>query len=128
MNISSETISHLAEATYVHKRIVLGDDGVVMHAEFAFVTLRLEPVPSGGGVEFVNAAAEQLLVEHVVGIQAGVQAAAERGVLNGGPVVDIRATLLEGRYHDMDSNKATFAIAAREAFWEAMRKAGPRLD
>ena len=125
MSNLSETITSPAEVTYVHKRID-STDGIVTHAEFAVVSLRLEPLSNDRGLEFVNAS-KYLLAEHISGAEAGVRAAAEKGVINGGNVVGIRAVLLDGIYHDVDSNSATFMLAAREAFWEAMHKGSPKL-
>ncbi|HEX3429589.1 MAG TPA: hypothetical protein VHT03_01780 [Rhizomicrobium sp.] len=117
-----ETITCSAEATYTHKKVFDGG------GEFAKVTLRLEPLPSGGGFEFVNAALPLAIpIEFIEGVEEGIKRAAETGIVSGGPVIDLRVTLLDGAYHEMDSNPRTFGLAAKEAFWSAMRNAGPRV-
>lgn len=115
-----ETISRGATAEFTHKRI-LGGGG-----EFAKVEIRLEPTERGTGIEFVNAAPSGTIrAKDIGGVEEGVRTAARTGVLYGYPVVDIRATLLGGAYHEVDSNFRTFSLAAREAFWIAMRNARP---
>lgn len=115
-----EIITRSAEATFVHKKLI-GAGG-----EFAIVSLRLEPMPSGTGVQFVNNVTDDILPNRLVeGVQEGIQEACERGVLAGHPVTDLRVTLIDGKYHDVDSTQRTFSLAARGAFRDAMRMAGP---
>ena len=123
----SETISRAAEARYVHKNIISSEDGAVTRGEFAVVRLRLEPLPRGSGLKFANEDAPIASREFVGGVEEGIREASKQGVIDGGPVVDVRVTLLECVYHEVDSNPRTFSLAAQGAFWEAMRKAGPRL-
>ena len=117
-----ETITRSAEATRTHMKFLDGG------GEFAEVTLRLEPLPRGGGLEFVNAALPIAVpTKFVEGVAEGITKAAETGVVFGGPVTDLRVTLLDGAYHEMDSNPRTFGLAAKEAFWAAISNAGPRV-
>ena len=118
----AETITRSAEATYIHKKVSGGG------GEFAKVTLRLEPLPSGRGFEFLNVAPSSAVpASFVEGVEGGIKKAAETGVVSGGPVIDLRVTLLDGAYREADSNSRTFGIAAREAFRAAMHDAGPRI-
>ncbi|QQO20433.1 hypothetical protein JJB98_11180 [Bradyrhizobium diazoefficiens] len=115
-----EIITRSAEATFVHKNLI-GAGG-----EFAIVSLRLEPMPSGTGVQFINNVTDDILpIRLVEGVQEGIQEASKKGVLAGHPVTDLRVTLIDGKYHDIDSTQRTFSLAARGAFWDAMRMAGP---
>jgi len=117
-----EIITRAVEATFVHKKIVSGG------GEFAKVILRLEPLPDGSGFQFINdAAADVLPAELVDGAREGVVQAAAMGVLAGHPVTDMRVTLVDGAYHDIDSNRHTFSLAARRAFRDGMTKAGPQI-
>jgi len=61
------------------------------------------------------------------GVEEGIREAAKTGVLNGGHVVDFRATLIDGAYHEVDSNWSTFSLAGQGALWDGMRKAAPKL-
>ena len=65
--------------------------------------------------------------EYVPGVEKGLKLAKETGVIAGFPLIDFKATLIDGAYHDVDSNVLTFDIAARACFREAIPKAGPRL-
>jgi elongation factor G len=115
-----EIITRSAEATFVHKKLI-GAGG-----EFAIVSLRLEPMPSGTGVQFINSVTEDVLpIRLVEGVQEGIQEASKRGVIAGHPVTDLRVTLIDGKYHTVDSTQRTFSLAACGAFWDAMRRAGP---
>lgn len=117
-----ETISRTVEVEFTHKRVFDGG------GEFANVRIRLEPLPRGTGVQFVNDVRGGCVPEHMIGgVEEGIQQAAKAGVLNGGTVVDFRATLVDGKYHELDSNWHTFSLAAQGAFWDGMRKAGPKL-
>lgn len=117
-----ETITSSAEASYTHMKIIGGG------GEFAKVTLRLEPLPSGGGNDFVNAAPPFAVPsEFIEGVEEGIRKATETGTVSGAPVTDLRVTLLDGAFHEIDSNPRTFCLAAKEAFWAAMRRAGPKV-
>jgi elongation factor G len=118
-----EIITHAAEATFAHKKVIGGG------GEFAIVSLRLEPLSGDSGVQFINDVTKKVLPTRLVeGVLEGIQEASNRGVIAGHPVTDLRVTLIDGKYHDVDSNRRTFSLAARGAFWDAMRKADPRIQ
>jgi elongation factor G len=118
-----ETITRAVDVGFVHKKII-GSAG-----EFAKVILRLEPLPDGSGLQFVNDVPDELLPTRLVeGVLEGVQDASKHGVLAGYPVTDLRVTLIDGTYHDTDSNRRTFSLAARGAFRDGMRKAEPKIQ
>ena len=118
-----EIITRAVEAGFVHKKII-GSGG-----EFAKVVLRLEPLPGGSGVQFINDVADEVIPAKLVeGVREGVQEASKTGVLAGHPVTDLRVTLINGAYHDIDLDRRTFSLAARGAFWDGMRKAGPEIQ
>lgn len=95
--------------------------------EFAWVRLRLNPLDAAGTVLVSYEQAEVLTDEYIAGIEEGIDEAAHNGVLNGGRVIDVGVTLLEVRYHEIDSNRRSFRIAAAAAFQKAMRDASPVL-
>ena len=93
-----ETIPRTVEVDFVHKKIIAGG------GEFAKVILRLEPLPLGSGLQFVNEAPDDVVpARWVGGVQEGVQEAAKTGDLGGHPVTDLRVKLVGGAYHDLDS-------------------------
>ena len=90
--------------------------------------LRIEPNVPGAGYEFVNAIKSgSIPKEYIKPIDQGVQGAIELGILAGYPLVDIKVTLFDGSYHDVDSNEMAFKFAGSIAFKEAARKASPVL-
>jgi elongation factor G len=90
------------------------------------VKLRLDAQPAGTGYEFVNdIVGGSVPTEFIKPIDQGIQEALEGGILAGYPMVDVKATLYDGSYHDVDSNEMAFKIAASMAFKEAARKATP---
>jgi len=90
--------------------------------------LRIEPNVPGAGYEFINAIkAGAVPKEYIKPIDQGVQGAVELGILAGYPLVDIKVTLYDGSYHDVDSNEMAFKFAGSIAFKEAARKASPVL-
>ncbi len=96
--------------------------------QFAHVKLRLEPNESGKGFEFVdNIVGGAIPKEFIPAVSAGIQGAMQSGVLAGFPVVDIKAVLYDGSFHEVDSSEMAFKIAGSMAFKEAMRKADPVL-
>ncbi|MBY6266226.1 elongation factor G [Azospirillum sp. 412522] len=115
-----ETALRAAEIDHTHARQT-GD-----RAQFARVTLKLEAIGRGAGFVFENRAAG-LPREFVAGVQKGLEAAKDSGVVAGYPVVDIKVSLVAGETHDVDSSPLAFEIAARTAFREAMTKAAPTL-
>ena len=96
--------------------------------QFGRVYLRLEPQPTGRGFEFVSAIKGGAIPqEYVPAVENGVVQATTNGGLVGYPVVDVKVTLLDGSYHEVDSSEMAFTIAASMAFKEALRKASPVL-
>jgi elongation factor G len=96
--------------------------------QYGHVYLRLEPLPPGGGYEFVNAIVGGVVPrEYIPAVDKGIQEATGSGVLAGYPVVDVRVTLYDGSYHDVDSSEMAFKIAGSMGFKEGMRKASPVL-
>ncbi|HZQ39964.1 MAG TPA: hypothetical protein VFA87_04195 [Rhizomicrobium sp.] len=89
--------------------------------------LRLDPLPEANAVVFAGNTTPGLSKEYLSGIEDGIYEAARDGVLNGGRVVDVRVTLLDARYHELDSSARTFRLAAITAFRDAMRSADPVL-
>jgi elongation factor G len=96
--------------------------------QYGDVWLRLEPQPAGKGFEFVDAIkGGSVPREFIPAVQKGVLEALQDGVLAGYPVVDVKATLFDGSYHDVDSNENAFKMAAIFAFKDGMRAASPVL-
>ena len=96
--------------------------------QYAHVVLNLEPTGPGGGYEFVNKiTGGRIPTEYIPAVDHGVQEAMASGVLAGYPVVDVRVTLTDGSYHDVDSSEMAFKIAGSMGFKDAVRKAGPAL-
>ena len=96
--------------------------------QYGHVKIHVEPNESGKGYEFVNAIVGGAIPkEYVPAIDAGIQGAMLSGVLAGYPVVDVKVTLYDGSYHEVDSSEMAFKIAGSMAFKEACQKAGPTL-
>ena len=94
--------------------------------QYGHVLLKLEPLEEGKGYEFVNAIVGGAIPkEYIPAVDAGVQGAMQSGVLAGYNVVDVRVTLYDGSYHEVDSSEMAFKIAASMAFKEGMKKADP---
>jgi elongation factor G len=94
--------------------------------QYGHVLLKLEPMEEGAGYEFVNAIVGGAIPkEYIPAVDAGIQGAMLSGVLAGYNVVDVKATLYDGSYHDVDSSEMAFKIAASMAFKEGMKKADP---
>lgn len=94
--------------------------------QYGHVWVRVEPLESGEGFEFVKEIKGGVVPqEYIKPVQKGIEEAMSRGVLAGYPVVDIRAVLYDGSYHEVDSSEAAFKIAGSLAFQEAFRKASP---
>ncbi|HEY0525808.1 MAG TPA: elongation factor G [Stellaceae bacterium] len=117
-----ETISRKAEIDYTHKKQTGGS------GQFARVKLRFEPLPPGSGFEFENdVVGGSVPKEYVPGVEKGIRSSMDTGVIAGFPVIDFKAVLYDGAYHDVDSSVLAFEIASRAAFKEGIQKAGPRL-
>ena len=96
--------------------------------QYGHVKIKLEPNEPGKGYEFVNAITGGVSPkEYIPAVDAGIQGAMQTGVLAGYNVVDVKATLYDGSYHEVDSSEMAFKIAGSMAFKEAMRKANPVL-
>jgi elongation factor G len=119
-----ETIRRKVEKVdYTHKKQTGGS------GQFAKVSIDLEPSGGdGGGYEFVNAVTGgRIPREYIPSVDAGCQEAMEFGVLAGYPLVDVKVTLRDGQYHDVDSSELAFKIAGSMVFKEAARRADPAL-
>ena len=109
-----------AEGRYVRQT---GGNG-----QYGHVKIHVEPNESGKGYEFVNAVVGGAIPkEYIPAIDAGIQGAMLSGTVAGYPVVDVKVTLFDGSYHEVDSSEMAFKIAGSMAFKEAMRKADPTL-
>ena len=96
--------------------------------QYGHVWIELEPLPPGSGFEFVNKIIGGVVPrEYVPPIEAGIKEAMQSGVLGGYPVVDVKVTLFDGSYHDVDSSEMAFKIAGSMAFRDAATKASPIL-
>jgi elongation factor G len=117
-----ESISRSSETKYVHKKQSGGS------GQFADVAIRFEPAEAGTGFEFVSEIKGGVVPkEYIPGVVKGLTEMMGNGVVAGYPVVDVRATLYDGSFHDVDSSVLAFQIAARGAFREGMRKAGAKI-
>jgi elongation factor G len=118
-----ETITEkVPKHTYTHKKQTGGS------GQYAEVTISIETTGPGGGYEFIdNISGGRIPKEYIPSVDAGIQDAMTAGVLAGYPTVDVRATLIDGKYHDVDSSEMAFKIAGVMAFKEAARKAKPCL-
>jgi elongation factor G len=94
--------------------------------QFAHVVIDLEPTGPGGGYEFIDKiTAGRIPKEYIPSVDQGIQEAMTSGVLAGYQTVDVRATLVDGSFHDVDSSEMAFKIAGSMVFKEAARHAGP---
>jgi len=117
-----ETIRKASEYEYKHVRQTGG------RGQYGHVVLRVEPMGRGKGFEFVDAIKGGVVPrEYIPAVEKGVREAMERGILAGYPLVDVRVTLLDGSYHEVDSSEIAFKIAASIAFQEACKRADPVL-
>ncbi len=117
-----ETITRVGEIDYTHKKQTGGA------GQFARVKLLFEPLEPGAGFEFDNAVVGGAVPkEYVPGVAKGLNSARATGVLAGFPIIDFKATLLDGASHDVDSSVLAFEIATRAAFREGITKAAPVL-
>jgi elongation factor G len=116
-----ETIrSKVDRLDYTHKKQTGGS------GQFAKVQIALEPNDTGAGYEFVNkVTGGRIPKEYIPSVDAGCQDSLQFGVLAGFPLVDVKVTLLDGGYHEVDSSELAFKIAGSMAFKEAARKANP---
>ncbi|WP_300411061.1 elongation factor G [Lagierella sp.] len=109
-----------AEGKYIRQS---GGRGQYGHAK-----IRIEPQEPGAGFEFVNAIVGGVIPKEYIGsVQQGIEEASKTGILGGFPVLDIKVTLYDGSYHDVDSSEMAFKIAGSMALRAALEKAGPTL-
>ncbi len=117
-----ETVRRTVEADLTYRKQTGG------HGHYARVRLRVEPLERGTGVAFENeASASDLPAEVVRPVELGVREALGNGILAGWPVTDLRVTLLDGKFHEIDSSGQDFQIAGSMAVKDAVRRAGPAL-
>jgi elongation factor G len=117
-----ETITRAAEIDYIHRKQTGGS------GQFARVKVRFEPLPPGSGFVFENSVVGGTVPkEFVPGVEKGLKGAAENGIIAGFPLIDFKAELFDGAYHEVDSSVLAFEIAARAAFKDGAVKAGPKL-
>lgn len=117
-----ESITRPVTHIYTHKKQTGGS------GQFAEVKIIFEPKERGEGYEFVDQVVGGTVPrEYIPSVDKGLQMQKEDGVIAGYPTVDFKATLIDGKYHDVDSNALTFEIAAKACFREAMKLAGPVL-
>lgn len=117
-----ETISKEYDCDYTHKKQSGGS------GQFARVKIKFTPLEPGSGFQFESTVVGGTVPkEYIPGVEKGLRASLETGVLAGFPVTDFKANLYDGAYHDVDSSTMAFEIAARAAFREGMSKAGPKL-
>ncbi|HCO11956.1 MAG TPA: elongation factor G, partial [Desulfonauticus sp.] len=117
-----ETIKGKAEVQGKYKKQTGG------RGQYGDCWIRLEPLPRGGGYEFVDAIVGGVIPkQYIPAVDAGIQEAAKKGVLAGYPVVDFKVTLYDGSYHSVDSSEMAFKIAGSMAFKKAVEKCKPVL-
>jgi elongation factor G len=117
-----ETITRRSEVDYTHKKQTGGS------GQFARVKIVLEPLEPGAGFEFESkVVGGSVPKEYIPGVEKGVKSVLDNGVLAGFPIIDLKVTLIDGAYHEVDSSALAFEIAARAAFREAAQKAAPKL-
>jgi elongation factor G len=117
-----ETVRGRADAQGRHKKQTGG------HGQYGDCKIKMEPMPRGGGFEFVNDVFGGAIPRNFIpAVEKGIQESAARGYLAGYPVVDFRVTVYDGSYHDVDSNELSFKMAGRIAFRKCMEMAKPAL-
>ncbi|MBU6156645.1 MAG: elongation factor G [Alphaproteobacteria bacterium] len=117
-----ETLTKSVEIDYTHKKQTGGS------GQFARVKIVFEPLAAGSGFIFENdIVGGSVPKEYVPGVEKGLNASRENGVLAGFPLIDFKATLIDGAYHEVDSNVLTFEIASRAAFRELKERKAVKL-
>jgi elongation factor G len=117
-----ETLGRKTEINYTHKKQTGGS------GQFAEVKIIFEPGEPGSGYSFESKIVGGTVPkEYIPGVEKGLLSAKDNGLLAGFPVIDFKATLVDGKYHDVDSSVLAFEIAARSAFRELRDRAHPKL-
>ncbi len=117
-----ESLGKVADIDYTHKKQTGGT------GQFARVKIKFEPGEAGSGFVFESAIVGGAVPkEYVPGVQKGIESAKDNGLLAGFPLIDFKATLYDGGYHDVDSSVLAFEIASRAAFKELREKGAPKL-
>jgi elongation factor G len=117
-----ETLTKAVDIDYTHKKQTGGS------GQFARVRIQFEPLPAGSGFVFENeVVGGSVPREFVPGVEKGLNASRDNGVLANFPLIDFKATLVDGAYHEVDSNVLTFEIAARAAFRELKERKAVKL-
>src|ERR1700735_2601089 len=112
-----ERVTQRVEQSYVHKKQTGGT------GQFAAITLIVEPNEPGKGYEFESKVVGGAVPkEYIPGVEKGIESVLGSGVVAGFPVVDVKVTLIDGKYHDVDSSALAFEIATRACFREALTK------
>ncbi len=117
-----ETLTQEADVDYTHKKQSGGS------GQFARIKMTIEPGEPNSGFEFVSkVVGGNVPKEYIPGVQKGIQSVIDTGILAGFPLLDVKVTLNDGAYHDVDSSVMAFEIAGRAGFREGARQAGPKL-
>ncbi len=117
-----ETLTKPTDVDYTHKKQTGGS------GQFARVKMTVAPAEAGEGFVFENTVVGgNIPKEYIPGVEKGVQSVLESGIIAGFPILDVKVTLTDGAYHDVDSSVMAFEIAGRAAFREAAQKAAPKL-
>jgi len=117
-----ETLTQPADVDYTHKKQTGGS------GQFARVKMTVEPAEAGTGFEFESkVVGGNVPKEYIPGVEKGVESVLNTGIIAGFPMLDVKVTLTDGAYHEVDSSVMAFEIAGRAAFREAAQKAKPKL-
>jgi elongation factor G len=117
-----ETITRAHTETYTHRKQTGGA------GQYAEVKITFEPLDRNAGIVFENAVVGGAVPkEYIPAVEKGIRSQADTGVLAGFPTVDFKYTLIDGKYHDVDSSALAFEIAAKACFRDGMKKSGPIL-
>ncbi|OYU70662.1 MAG: elongation factor G [Alphaproteobacteria bacterium PA2] len=117
-----ESLGRVADIDYTHKKQTGGT------GQFARVKIKFEPGEAGTGFVFENTiVGGSVPKEFIPGVQKGIESAKDNGLLAGFPLIDFKATLYDGGYHDVDSSVLAFEIASRAAFRELRERGSPKL-
>ena len=118
-----EAMTAACEIDYSHKKQSGGT------SQFARVKIKLEPLPEGSaGCEFATEIKGGAIPkEYIQGVQKGIESVMNNGIIAGFPIIGVKATLLDGAYHDLDSSVLAFEIGARTAFKQGLKQSKARL-